>query len=80
MHAFPRMSRNIDRIKADLESLEYETSMVDSPHRRAGSFPYTVEVGSRKGERVTLAVSMNGEEQYPESPPLALDLSLAPGH
>ncbi len=75
MHAFPRMNRNIDRIKAELESLGYETSMVDSPHGKAVSFPYTVEVGSRKGERVTLAVSMNGEEQYPEYPPHWIHLS-----
>ena len=69
------MNRNIYRIKAELESLGYSISIHESPHGEAVSFPYTVEVGSRRGERVTLAISMHGDEQYPEYPPHWIHLS-----
>ena len=63
------MSDNIDRIRAELESLGYKTSIFDTRQGKAVSFSYTVEVGSRKGEEVMLAISMQGSEPYPEYPP-----------
>lgn len=69
------MNGNIYRIKAELESLGYRISIHESPHGEAVSFPYTVEVGSRRGERVRLAISMHGDEQYPEYPPHWIHLS-----
>lgn len=63
------MSENIDRIQAELESLGYQTSLFDSPQGRVVSFPYTVETGSHKGQRVILGISMQGHEPYPEYPP-----------
>lgn len=49
--------------------------MFDSPQGKAVSFSYTVEAGSRKGERVMLAISMHGNQQYPECPPHWIHLS-----
>ena len=63
------MSDNIDRIKKELESLDYKTCLSDSPQGTVVSFPYTVEAGRHKDERVTLGISMQGQEQYPEYPP-----------
>ena len=63
------MSDNIDQIKRELESLGYETCLSDSPQGRVVSFPYIVETGSHKGERVRLGISMQGSEPYPEYPP-----------
>ena len=69
------MHGNIYRVKAELESLGYRTSTHESPHGEAVSFPYTVEVGSLKGECVMLAISMHGDERYPEYPPHWIHLS-----
>ena len=69
------MYSNIDKIKAELESLGYRTFTFDSPLGETVSFPYKVEVGSHKGERVMLAISMQGAEQYPEYPPHWIHLS-----
>jgi hypothetical protein len=63
------MSDNINQIKAELESLGYETCLSDSPQGKVVSFSYTVETGSHKGERVRLGISMHGSEVYPEYPP-----------
>lgn len=63
------MSDNIDRIKAELEDLRYKTSVFDSGQGRVVSFLYKVETGSHKGETVTVGISMQGGEQYPEYPP-----------
>lgn len=63
------MSESIGRIQAELEALGYETSVFNSPQGRTVSFPYTVEAGSHKGKQVTLGISFQGTEQYPEYPP-----------
>ena len=63
------MSDNIDRIKKELESLNYKICLSDSPQGKVVSFTYTVEAGSYKGERVKLGISMQGQEHYPEYPP-----------
>ena len=63
------MSDSIGRIQGELEALGYKTSVFDSPQGMTVSFPYTVEVGSYKGQRVTLGISLHGNEQYPEYPP-----------
>lgn len=69
------MYSNIERIKAELESLGYKTFIFDSPQGKAVSFQYTVDVGSHKGEEIMLAISMHGAEQYPEYPPHWIHLS-----
>lgn len=63
------MSNNIDRIKAELESLGYETSLSDSPQGKVVSFPYIVPTGTHKDKEVRLGISMQGSESYPEYPP-----------
>ena len=63
------MPENIDRIKEELESLGYETCLSDSSRGKVVSFPYLVESGSNKDTRVTLGISMQGSETYPECPP-----------
>ena len=63
------MSDNIKQIKRELESLGYETGLSNSPHGEVVSFPYIVETGSHKGKQVTLGISMQGSEPYPEYPP-----------
>jgi len=63
------MFDNIGRIKRELESLGYETDLSDSPHGEVVTFPYIVETGSHKGKQVTLGISMQGSEPYPEHPP-----------
>lgn len=63
------MSNNIDQIKRELESLGYETSLSDSAQGKVVSFPYIVETGSYKGKQVSLGISMQGNEPYPEYPP-----------
>ena len=63
------MSDNIDQVKRELESLGYETHLSSSPQGEVVSFSYKVESGSYKGKQVTLGISMQGSEPYPEYPP-----------
>ncbi len=63
------MSDNIDQIQRELESLGHDTHLFDSPQGTVVAFAYTVEVGSHKGRRFTLGISMHGPGQYPEHPP-----------
>lgn len=63
------MSDNIDRIKGELEALDYETSLSNSPQGKVVSFPYLVEAGTHEGKKVRLGISMQGSESYPEYPP-----------
>lgn len=65
------MSGNLDKIKAELESLLGcdKISTHGSSYGTVVSFPYTVEVGSHKGREVRMGVSMQGDEPYPEYPP-----------
>ena len=63
------MSNNINQIKAELESLGYETYLSDSPNREVVTFPYIVETGSYEGKKVTMGIGMDGNGAYPECPP-----------
>ena len=69
------MFDNIHRIKGELESLGYETSLSDSLQGEVISFLYTVKTGSYKGKQFTLGISMQGSETYPEYPPHWIHLS-----
>ena len=60
---------NIDRIRAELQSLGYRTDMQDSPQGPAVIFDYKVELGRYKDKIFTLGISMQGHEPYPEYPP-----------
>lgn len=62
------MPGDINRIKAELESLGYETSVFDGPHGKVVSFDYTIEAGSHKDEQVTVGISFQ-ETGYPDYPP-----------
>jgi hypothetical protein len=63
------MSNNINRIKAELESMGFETRLFDSPQGEVVSFAYNVETGSHEGQEVMLGICMQGREPYPEYPP-----------
>lgn len=63
------MSGSLDRIRAEIESLGYETLVSNSPQGEVVSFEYTVEAGSYRNEKVRVGVSMQGHEGYPEYPP-----------
>ena len=63
------MSDNINQVKAELESLGYETCLSSSPQGEVVTFPYIVETGSHKDKKVTIGISMQGSESYPEYPP-----------
>lgn len=62
------MSNSTDRIRAELESIGYETSVFESPHGVVVAFQYEIEVGSHRGKEVSLGVSFQ-EEGYPDYPP-----------
>ena len=49
--------------------MDYKTCLSDSPQGKVVSFPYIIETGSHKGKEITLGISMQGHEQYPEYPP-----------
>ena len=64
------MSDSIDQIKAELESLGYETCLFDSSQGKVVSFsPYIIEAGSHEGKPFKVGISMHGNKLYPEYPP-----------
>ena len=63
------MSDNILCIQAELESLGYKIFLHDGPHGEVVAFEYKIEVGPHAGKMVTLGISMQGNEAYPEYPP-----------
>ena len=63
------MFENVDRIKAELEAMGYETAMSESPQGKVVSFEYVVETGSQKDKPFRLGLSFQGDEPYPEYPP-----------
>ena len=65
----PGDSGNIEQIRRELESLGYQTRLSESAQGIVVSFPYVVESGTHKGKQVTLGISMQGSEPYPEYPP-----------
>ena len=62
------MSTNIDRVQAELEALGYRTQVFNTPRRTIVSFEYVIEVGTRKGQKITVGLGFQ-EEAYPEYPP-----------
>ena len=62
------MSSSIDRVREELETLDYQTSVFDSPQGRVVSFDYKIESGSHKDTTVEIGISFQ-EEGYPEDPP-----------
>jgi hypothetical protein len=62
------MAESTELVKAELESLGYQTSVFDTPRRRVVSFPYTIETGPHKGKEVSVGVGFD-EGAYPEYPP-----------
>ena len=69
------MSANTSKIGSELEALGFATNFSSSPYGAVISFPYTIEVGPRVGESVTVGLSMQGSEMYPEYPPHWLHIS-----
>ena len=63
-------SDNVRAIRAELEALGHKTRMFTTDARGpVVCFEYTIEVGSRQGQRITLGLSMYGSGLYPEYPP-----------
>ena len=60
---------SIERVRAELESSGYKTRVFEGPKGAVVAFDYTIEVGSKKGEQVSVGVSFQGSEDYPEHPP-----------
>ena len=74
------MSRNSDRIAAELVGLGYRPSQFTVPQQQGGAdgvrFEYRIEDGSRAGEIVALAVAVHENEgEWPEVAPHWLYLS-----
>ena len=63
-------SDSIRKIRAELQALGYNTREFRTAARETVvCFQYTIDVGSRRGETVTLGLSMHGNGLYPEYPP-----------
>ena len=62
------MSTSIDRVQAELEALGYRPQIFNTPRRTVVSFDYVIEVGTRKGQEITVGLGFQ-EEAYPEYPP-----------
>lgn len=69
------MSDSFDQIFRELKALGREPTSFDSPQGRVAAFNYRIEVGRHRGKTVTLGVSLQGAEQYPEYPPHWLHLT-----
>lgn len=69
------MQSNIERIRAELDALDYETTLRDSPRGQVVSFEYKVEVGAHKGRTFLMGLSFQGDEEYPEYPPHWIHIS-----
>ena len=68
------MSRNSERMAAELVGLRYRPSPFTAPKQQGGAdgvrFEYRIEDGSRAGETVTLAVAVHENEgEWPEVAP-----------
>lgn len=62
------MSDSTERVKTELRSLGYPATVTDGPRGLVVVFHYTIEAGSRRGEKINVGVSFQ-EEGYPEYPP-----------
>ena len=68
------MSKNSERMTAELVELRYRPSSFTAPQQQGGAdgvrFEYRIEDGSRAGEIVTLAVAVHENEgEWPEVAP-----------
>ena len=68
------MSRNSERMAAELHELGYRTDPFTAPQEQGGAdgvrFEYRIEDGSRNGDTVTLAVAVHEKEgKWPEVAP-----------
>jgi len=68
------MSKNSDRMTAELDALKYRTGSFTAPEQQGGAdgvrFEYRIEDGSRTGDTVTLAVAVHENEgEWPEVAP-----------
>ncbi len=69
-------SDNIRKIRAELDALGYNTrEFATDSHGPVVSFSYTIDVGARQGQAITLGLSMHGAGLYPEYPPHWIHLS-----
>ena len=62
------MSKGVEKIRAQLEDLGYDTAVRDSGQGVVVEFDYKVETGTRWGELFRLGISMHNGV-YPEYPP-----------
>ena len=62
------MSDSVERVRRELDSSGYNTTVFDSQQGKVVSFDYRIETGSHKGTPVEVGVSFQ-EEGYPEYPP-----------
>ena len=69
------MSENIRKITSELQSLGFLTRVGTSPKGELVIFDYQIDVGSHKGRRVRVGLSMQGNEPYPEYPPHWIHIS-----
>ena len=63
------MNASIDKVRDELESLGYETETFSSGQGDVVAFDYIIETGTHKGKIVTVGVSFQGSQNYPEYPP-----------
>ena len=62
------MSSDIERVRSELKSLNYETTVREASQGTTVIFGYTIEVGSHAGEKVQVGISFQ-EPDYPQYPP-----------
>ena len=69
------MTENIGKISSELQSLGFRTLVRSSPKGELVVFEYQIDVGTYKGKRVRVGLSMQGNEPYPEYPPHWIHIS-----
>ena len=62
------MSESIEKVRAELKSLGYDTFEFNWQNERVVAFNYTIESGSKSGKGVLVGISFQ-EHGYPEYPP-----------
>ena len=62
------MSKDVEKIQAELGDLGYYTEVRDSKQGMVVEFDYKVETGTRRGELFRIGISMH-KGVYPEYPP-----------
>ena len=62
------MSKDVEKIRAQLEDLGYDTAVRDSGQGMVVEFDYKVETGTKRGDSFRIGISMH-KGVYPEYPP-----------